>query len=288
MPSREPPARGATTGRSAAEASRASKRAAFPAPLGASTTAAETYDLSLLAHSHTRWRSSPGLRAVYGDIYRAMAALAAPGAALEIGSGAGTITDFLPDVITSDIRLTPFVACTASAYALEATPGGPWSTIYALDVLHHLQQPFRFFASAAAALRPGGRIVICDPAASMWGRIFFRLFHREPIRAHRLQAPYAFSPDSARGEFANMAMAWALFVRDAQATRDRLATAGLTLQAPQFRDVIAYAASGGFSGPRLLPAAGVRALLAAERALPQALLRKLALRMIVVLEKTSA
>lgn len=268
----------------------------FPAPLGLEVPTAataepthgvadETYDLGLLAQSYARWESSPGLRTVYTDIYRAMATFAAPGTALEIGSGVGTIVEILPEVVTSDIRQTPYVDCVASAYALPEVAGGPWSTIYALDVLHHLREPFRFFASATQALRPGGRIVVCDPAATPLARLFYGRFHREPVHARALQVPYEFPPDSPRGEFANMAMASALFVRDKAEVRARLEAIGLVPRYVQFRDVLAYPASGGFSGPRLLPASMLQALLWLERRAPQAWLRYMALRMIVVLEK---
>ena len=56
----------------------------------------------------------------------------------------------------------------------------------------------------------------------------------------------------------------------------------------RYRDVLAYPATGGFSRRSLLPAGLVRALLAAEGALPQPVLRRLGLRMLVVIEKPRA
>jgi SAM-dependent methyltransferase len=256
-------------------------------PGGSSSSDEVTYDLALLERSRARWEHRAGLRAVYGEIYRAMAAAAAPGPALELGSGCGTMRDFLPDVVTSDVRATPYASLAASAYAIEAAPGGPWSTIYLLDVLHHLRDPFAFFGSAARALRAGGRVVICDPAATPLGRWFYRLCHHEPIQPARILPPYVFPPDSAQGDFANMGMTWALFHRDFTPVSERLRALGLRAHRPRFRDLLAYPATGGFSGPALLPAAVLRGVVGLERHLPNFLLRGIGLRMVVVLEKSA-
>ena len=245
----------------------------------------ETYDLDLLRQSDDRWRLSAGLRAVYGGLYRAMAEQARLGPALEIGSGIGAIKRSLPDVVTSDVRETTFADRVVSAYDIESDAGGPWQTIYAMDVLHHLRDPFRFFESASRVLAPQGRIVMCEPAATGLGRRFYGAFHHEPIDLTVIPCPYAPPPTEEGVDFANMAMAWALFVRDRASTQERLEALNLTVCAVAFRDVIAYPATGGFSGPTLLPAMGVRAVLALESLLPQWLLRRVALRMIVTLER---
>jgi len=245
----------------------------------------ETYDLRLLERSHAKWQRSAALRVCYGDIYGEMARLASVGPALEIGSGCGFIREFIPGVVTSDVCKTRFVDREASAYALETVEGGPWSTIYLLDVLHHLREPMRFFASAARALRDGGRIVMVEPAATPFGRTFYRLCHHEPIEPERVREPYVFSADTPNGDFANMGMAWALFRRDRTEVESRLRELGIRISAVRYRDLVCYPASGGFSRPAFLPAGLLRLGLAIERLLPQWLMARLALRMVVALEK---
>jgi len=49
------------------------------------------------------------------------------------------------------------------------------------DVLHHLAAPARFFGEAARVLRPGGRIVLCEPYISPLSFVVYRLFHEEPV-----------------------------------------------------------------------------------------------------------
>ncbi len=242
-----------------------------------------TYDLTLLEQSQRKWRQSPALRAVYADIFANMRQVLAPGRTLEIGSGIGLAHDYIPELVTSDVVATPFVDRAVSAYEI---PSEAWGNIIAFDVLHHLQEPLRFFASAAAALGEGGCIVLAEPAGTPWGRLFYRMFHHEPCLPDRVQPPFVF-PAEADGSFANMGMAQALFTVHRPVVAARLRELGLTIVSVKYRDLLAYPATGGFSHPAFLPAAMLRGLLEIERCLPQLVLRAIALRMLVVLQKSA-
>ena len=134
-------------------------------------------------------------------------------------------------------------------------------------------------------MNKGGRLILIEPAATVMGRAFYRLFHQEPCRPDRLGDPYRFEADDDEGNFANMGMGWALFQRDRAAVGERLEQMGLKVQLVGYRDVFAYPATGGLSHRQYLPTGVLRALLRVERALPQWLLRRIGLRMIVVLER---
>lgn len=261
------------------------KQEARLAPETAETTS-ETYDLSLLEQSMRKWRRSAALRVAYRDIHRTMAAQAPDGPCLEIGSGIGVLRETVPGVLTTDIRKTPYVDAAASAYALDRVPGGPWAAVYMMDVLHHLQRPFAFFESAAGVLKTGGRIIMCEPAATVCGRLFYRLFHHEPIVPAAINAPYDFREDKYGGEFANMAMAWCLFERDRSAVACRLRALRLKIHKIAYRDLLGYPMTGGFSKPSLLPPKVVERLLAWEASLPASIMKVLGLRMLIVIERT--
>jgi SAM-dependent methyltransferase len=243
--------------------------------------AEQTYDLAHLEGSAAKWRNSAALRAVYGDILRSMRDACVPGTTLEIGSGIGVAKEFCPDWVLSDVVPTPHVSRAVSAYEI---PAEGWGNIVAFDVFHHLREPLRFLGSAADALRPGGRVVMAEPAGTPGGRIFYGLFHHEPCRPAEITPPYSFAAD-ADGLFANMGMAHALFGRDRLRFELILQDLGLRIVSVRYRDLLAYPAAGGFSKPALLPAAVLRGILRIEAALPQALLRIVGLRMIVVLER---
>ncbi len=241
----------------------------------------QTYDLSLLERSRAKWQSSPALRTVYADIFRTMQQALVPGRVLEIGSGIAVTRDYFRGLVTSDVEATSYVDRAVSAYAI---PPEGWGNVIAMDVLHHLREPLRFFESAAAGLKAGGRLILAEPAANPCSRLFYRLFHHEPCRPGDVQPPFQFPADPAGG-FANMGMAQALFGRPRPAVTAALQTCGMRLVAVTYRDFLAYPATGGFSRAALLPAPVLRAILAVEGALPQWLMRFMALRMIVVLEK---
>lgn len=246
------------------------------------STTPQTYDLSLLDRSHAKWRSSPALRTVYADIFAEMRGHLIPGRVLEIGSGIGMARDCFPDLVTSDVVATRYVDRAVSAYAI---PCENWGNIVAFDMLHHLQEPLRFLESAAAALAPGGRIILAEPAGTRWGRLFYGWFHHEPCDPDGVRPPYRF-PAAADGTFANMGIAHAMFGRERADILAALQVHRLGVASVRYRDFLAYPATGGFSRSALLPAVLLRGLLAVERLMPQATLRLLALRMIIVLEKT--
>lgn len=244
-----------------------------------------TYDLSLLELSATKWREQGGLRQIYGAIARQLTAWAPPGPALEVGGGIGWLREYIPGLVVSDVAPTPYAEVVADAYQLSAL-GRRWQAIYAMDVLHHLTRPIDFFASAAAVLEPGGRILLSEPAGSAWGRWFYGRFHPEPCCPRELAPPFRYTTQQ-DGLFANMGMSVAL-LRDHRPWFDQaLAELDLQVVAVRWRDVLAYPLTGGFSKPQFLPTWAIRGLEAAEGVVPQALMRKLALRVVFAIEKRS-
>jgi SAM-dependent methyltransferase len=241
-----------------------------------------TYDPGLLAAGAAKWARSAALRAVYGDIFCDVAARLRPGRSLEVGSGIGVMKQTIPGLVTSDVVPTSYADRVVSAYALEQG-GEPWANIIAMDVLHHLRRPLVFFASAAAALEPGGRLLLVEPAATAWGRRFYRCFHHEPCQPEEVVPPFEFAPGE--DEFANMGMGWSLFETNRDFTTARLEILGLELTEVAYRDVLAYPATGGFSRPAVLPAGLLRTILAAERRLPARWRRLVGLRMVVVMSR---
>lgn len=240
----------------------------------------ETYELSLLQASLNKWRRSRGLRLAYASIYKRMREFSKGDQWLELGSGIGTAREFLAGVQTSDIADTGYVERVIDAYAI---PAEGWTTIFALDVFHHLRQPERFLNAAAAALEPGGRLILTEPAASPFGLLFYRLFHHEPIRPGLVKPPYEFPLDE-DGGFANMAMASVLLARP-EGPVEEVCGAAWRRVACVHSDWLAYPLTGGFSRPQLLPTVLLKGFLGLEARLPQFLLRWLGLRVTVVLER---
>jgi SAM-dependent methyltransferase len=152
------------------------------------------------------------LRRLYEEWYQGLVAdlPAGKGSVLELGSGAGFLREYIPDLITSEVFPTPGVRAVLDAHALPFADAS-LRAIVMTNVLHHLPRPRRFFAEAARCVTPGGAMVLVEPWVSAWSKLIYRKLHHEP-----------FNPDAPQWEFpptgplsgANGALPWILFVRD--------------------------------------------------------------------------
>jgi SAM-dependent methyltransferase len=156
--------------------------------------------------------SKPFLREIYEDWYTAVAGAlpAGDGPVLEIGSGAGFLSRFVPGLITSEILLCSGIRLVLDGGHLPF-PDGSLRGIAMTNVLHHLPEPRRFLIEAARCVRPGGAIVMIEPWVSWWSTFVYTRLHHEP-----------FDPQAATWEFrkigplsgANGALPWVMFERD--------------------------------------------------------------------------
>jgi SAM-dependent methyltransferase len=232
------------------------------------------------------WDENPALRMLYAEWYGRIAAAlppAAVGPRVEIGSGPGFARQFIPDLELTDLVRAPWHDREVSA---EALPYGDASlgAIVLFDVLHHLPSPRKFFAEAVRVLRPGARLVMCEPYVSPVSYPVYKLFHEEPL-ALRVDPLADQTGTDARDPFdSNQAIPTLLFGR----ARARFESAFPTLA---IRDVehfagLSYPASGGFSKRPLLPMMLWSALHRLEARIPGSLFRQTAFRILVVIERS--
>lgn len=203
------------------------------------------------------------LRKIYEEWYRDIVAALPPcdGAVLELGSGAGFLSDFIPGLITSEIFVTPGAALVMDAHAMPVHDGG-LRAIVMTNVLHHLAEPRRFFAEAARCVRPGGVVIMIEPWVTTWARWVYTHLHHEP-----------FDPEAKEWEFpktgalsgANGALPWILFVRD----RDRFQQEFPMWKVRAIEPImpLSYLISGGVSMRSLVPGWSFSAMRALENGL---------------------
>jgi SAM-dependent methyltransferase len=169
------------------------------------------------------------------------------GIAVEIGSGAGFIKKFLPDVITSDILELSSVDKVFSAldfpFEKEAL-----KAIYMIDVLHHLPDAYLFFSEAERVLKPGGKIIMVEPANTLWGRFIYKNFHHEPFEPNIQEWKL---PAGGPMSVANGALPWVILVRDKE--RFILDFPQLEIKSISYCHPFRYLLSGGVSMKQLLP-----------------------------------
>jgi SAM-dependent methyltransferase len=194
-------------------------------------------------------RDKKFLRKVYEEWYESIAAALPPGAGpvLELGSGAGFLGDYIPDLITSDVLPTPGVSVVLDAHALPFRDGSLRAVVMT-NVLHHLARPRRFFAEAARCVRPGGAAVMIEPWVTAWSKLVYTKLHHEPFDP--AASEWGFHPSGPLSG-ANGALPWILFVRD----RARFEREFPVWQLQSVRPIMAfrYVLSGGVSLRALMP-----------------------------------
>ena len=233
------------------------------------------------------WGGNRALRALYAEWYARVAGelpAAALGPRVELGSGPGFAREFIADLELTDVVRAPWHDSEASADALPYADASLGALVL-FDVLHHLPAPTRFFAEAVRVLRPGGRVVMCEPYISPLSYPVYKLLHDEPLdmRADPLAGPAA-AGDGARDPFdSNQAIPTLLFGR----ARGAFAAAfpALAVRSVAYLAGPSYPASGGFSRGALLPWRAWSLLHQLESRLPGPVARLLAFRMLVVLER---
>jgi SAM-dependent methyltransferase len=225
------------------------------------------------------WASKPVLRAVYEDIYRRMAAALTPGRTLEIGGGSGNFKAFAPGTLSSDIIPAPWLDLVCDAQRLPFAAGS-LSNVVMVDVLHHIEFPIRALRDIAEVLRPGGRLIMCEPAITPISGLFYRHFHPEPVdmTADPL-VDGAISPDKDPFD-SNQAIPTLL----TGPYRERLAAAvpELMLESADRFSFFAYPLSGGFRPWSAIPASLVPPVLKVEWAVRHVLGPLAAFRLLAV------
>ena len=172
-------------------------------------------------HNYAKvWERKPVLRAVYGDLYDRLAPECQPGTTIEIGGGIGNLKQRLSNVIATDVQYAPWLHCVADAQKLPFATGTA-ANIVMIDVLHHLEFPALFFREAARVLRPGGRLLMMEPAITCGSTLFYRLFHHEPVRTSA-EALTEGTPNPHRDPYdANVAIPTILVTRERSRFHDR-------------------------------------------------------------------
>ena len=238
-----------------------------------------------LHNYQSAWARKPVLRIIYDDFYRRLAAAAVPGLTIEIGGGIGNLKQRLSNVVTTDVQHAHWLDCVADAQSLPFGANTA-SNIVMVDVLHHIEFPAIFFHEAERILRPGGRILMVEPAITWGSTLFYRLLHQEPVRTSEDPLKEGM-PDPKRDPYeSNQAIPTLIATRYRDAFHTRYPN--LQIRRVAWFSFAAYPLSGGFKPWGLIPRILVEPLLAVERKFESALGRLAGFRMMLVIEKRSA
>ncbi|MDA3816713.1 MAG: class I SAM-dependent methyltransferase [Prolixibacteraceae bacterium] len=168
------------------------------------------------------------------------------GKTLEIGSGGGFLKDILPEVITSDVIPLPTNDMTLSALDMPFNDH-ELNAIVMVDTFHHLPDCEQFLKEASRTLKNGGKILMVEPANSLWGRFIYTNFHHEPFNP---KGGWTF-PSSGPLSDANGALPWIILKRDRELFEEKFPM--LHISKMKNHTPLRYLLSGGFTLKQLMP-----------------------------------
>ncbi len=205
-------------------------------------------------------RRKPFLKRLYHDIYESFKKNLPPAAdakIVELGSGGGFLKEVIPNAVTSDIRRLPGVDRQFSALEMPFDSGS-LDALLLFHVFHHIPDVERFLSEAERCLKPGGKILMVEPANTLWGRFVYQYFHHEPFVPSASWSFQAQGPMSS----ANSALPWIVFCRD----HGRFAARFPSLRIRRLRPYMSLRLiiSGGVSMRQLLPSSSYPLIQAVE------------------------
>ncbi|MFQ5952911.1 MAG: class I SAM-dependent methyltransferase [Candidatus Omnitrophota bacterium] len=213
----------------------------------------DIHDLDALSTSllHKRIiQKKPFLRKLYVDFYRefkdSIPDSCRNGLLVEIGSGGGFIKEVLPNTITSDMIDLPGLDKKFSALEMPFE-NNTVDAFFMIDVLHHTKDVRMFFTEVNRCLKKNGKLIMIEPAATMWSRFIYCHFHHERFD------PYGGwdQEEAGRLSLANLAIPWIVFYRD-RTTFEALFPS-LKIRKLKPHTPFRYLISGGLSFRQILP-----------------------------------
>jgi SAM-dependent methyltransferase len=176
---------------------------------------------------------------------------------VELGSGGGFIKEVIPSAVTSDILELPNVDKIFSAadmpFQNENVDG-----FFMINVLHHVTEPRAFFKEALRCLKTGGKIIMIEPANTLWSRFIYKNFHHELFDT---QAKWELDKKGPLSH-GNGALPWIIFSRDRQVFENEFPS--LQVTAIRNHTPLLYLLSGGFTLRQLVPSFTYQAVKALE------------------------
>jgi SAM-dependent methyltransferase len=168
------------------------------------------------------------------------------GILLELGSGGGFLKEIIPSVVCSDVISLPSNDMTFSALKMPFKNNSV-SGIFMVDTFHHIPDSEIFLKEAARVLKKNGKIIMVEPANSLWGRFIFKNFHHEPFDPKGTWK----IPDAGPMSGANGSLPWIVFERDKEIFYKKFP--GFKINSIKYHHALTYLVSGGVSRRQLMP-----------------------------------
>ncbi|GIV28580.1 MAG: hypothetical protein KatS3mg027_2394 [Bacteroidia bacterium] len=193
---------------------------------------------------------TPFLKKVYLNWYKEFQNVVnenSSGTYLELGSGGGFLKDILPQVITSDILPLSYIDKQINAEQLPFE-NKSLDGIFMLNVFHHIPRPYLFLKESQRVLKSRGKIVMIEPANTMFSRFIYKKFHHEPFDEGGELSIEAGRPLS----HSNQALPYIYFIREKKYFQENFPE--LKILKIDYHTTLLYLLSGGVSYYPFVPA----------------------------------
>jgi len=167
------------------------------------------------------------------------------GKVIELGSGGGFLKELEPSIICSDVLDLPGNDICFSALDMPFAQN-EISGIFMIDTFHHIPDIEKFLTEANRVMKKNAKIMMVEPANSLWGRLIYKNFHHEPFYPEGSWQIAQSGPLSG----ANGALPWIAFERDI--IKFKQLFPHLKICSIKYHSPFKYLVSGGVSYRQLL------------------------------------
>ena len=165
---------------------------------------------------------------------------------VELGAGGGFLKEIEPKIICSDILKLPENDLSFSALEMPFDDNS-LDGIFMIDTFHHIPDSEKFLNEARRTLKNRGKIIMVEPANSLWSRLIYNNLHHEPFNP---EGGWSF-PQEGPLSGANGALPWIVFERDRSLFDTKFPH--LEIKEIKYHTPFRYLISGGLSFRQPVP-----------------------------------
>ena len=165
---------------------------------------------------------------------------------VELGSGGGFIKEIIPNTLASDVIPISNIDISFTANAMPFK-NNSIDAFFLLNVFHHFNDPEACLKEMNRCLKTNGKIIMTEPANTLWGSLIQRYIHYEPFDINGTWHLEKKGPLTT----GNSALPWIIFIRDKAKFENKFS--GLKIIKINLHTPFRYLASGGVSYRQVVP-----------------------------------
>lgn len=206
---------------------------------------------------------------------------------LEVGSGAGVSKLFLKNrIVRTDFLEFPEFGVKGEC-RMESLPfqNASFEVVLAIDSIHHSAHPLKAIDEFLRVVKNDGRIILIEPYVSLFSYLPFKIFHHEETSWNFKESPLKENNSNVINPAIGDQGVSKLII-ETIGNKQRTIRTDLAIQTHYFSP-FSFFATGGVLNPLKTPCVLINALIAIESRIPQGMMRYIASRVRIVIEKSN-